>query len=97
MPPKTISEQQTKHQISEYFPWCPFCCYEPLKITITPQQNQIHCTNCGATWQINTQGKNVKLTTTSIDQKGKDLLQKETEPKYWQNKAWLCIITRKTP
>ncbi|UCB60694.1 MAG: hypothetical protein JSW72_01130 [Candidatus Bathyarchaeota archaeon] len=59
----------------------------------------IICGNCGAKWELKIQEriKYVKLISTSIDWKGKDLLEKETEPKFWQNKAWLCILTRRTP
>ncbi len=41
--------------------------------------------------------RSVKLVKTSVDWKGKELLEKETEPAFWQNKAWICILTRKTP
>jgi len=96
-----ISERHAKRQISEYFPWCPFCCFERLQIDVKPEHSHdyVHCDNCGAKWEIDIQEKikSVKLVTTSVDWKGKELLEKETEPKFWQNKAWLCVITRKIP
>jgi len=97
---KTL-EKKVKLQISKYFPWCPFCCFEHLEINVKPQRNYnyISCNNCGAKWELNIQEKvkSVKLVATSIDWKGKELLDKEMEPKFWQNKAWICVLTRKTP
>ena len=96
-----ISEREAKLQISKHFPWCPFCCFEALEIDVTPERNYdyILCENCGARWEMNIQEKlrSVKLVSTSIDWKGKDLLGREMEPKFWQNKAWLCVLTRRTP
>lgn len=95
------SERDAKAQIAKHFPWCPFCCFEQLKIDLEPGRrlDYILCDNCGAKWEMNIQEKlkSVKLVEASIDWKGKDLLQKEMEPKFWQNKAWLCILTRRTP
>jgi len=94
-------EQKAKLQISKSFPWCPFCCFEHLKIDVKPQRDcdYLSCSNCGARWELNIQEKvkSVKLVATSIDWKGKELLDKEMEPKFWQNKAWICVLTRKTP
>jgi transcription elongation factor Elf1 len=96
-----ISAQEAKHEVSKYFPWCPFCCSEKLKIDIQSEhtRDQILCGNCGAKWEMKIQEKikSIKLVATSIDWKGKDLLEKEMEPKFWQSKAWLCILTRRTP
>ena len=95
------SEQEAKVQVSKYFPWCPFCCSEHLKIVVQSERNHDHilCDNCGAKWAMKIQEKirSVKLVSTSIDWKGKDLLEKEMTPKFWQSKAWLCILTRRTP
>ena len=96
-----ISEREAKLQISKHFPWCPFCCFEPLEIDVKSERNYdyIICANCGAKWEMNIQEKlrSLKLVATSVDWKGKDLLGKEMEPKFWQNKAWLCVLTRRTP
>lgn len=96
-----ISERETKLRISKHFPWCPFCCYEHLEIDVKPERERdyILCSNCGARWEMTIQRKinSVKLVSTSIDWKGKDLLEKDMEPKFWQNKAWLCVLTRKIP
>ncbi|MGD8566150.1 MAG: hypothetical protein PVF96_07360 [Candidatus Bathyarchaeota archaeon] len=98
---KTASEQKVRLQISKNFPWCPFCCSEHLRIDVKPQReiDYISCSNCRARWELKIQDKirSVKLITTSLDWKGKELLEKETEPKFWQNKAWICVLTRKTP
>ncbi len=95
------SAEEAKLQVSKYFPWCPFCCSEHLGIDVKPKRSydQILCDNCGAKWTIKIQEKirSVKLTSTSIDWKGKELLEKEMAPKFWQSKAWLCILTRRTP
>ncbi len=97
----TVSEEKARLQISKYFPWCPFCCFEQLEFDVEPEResNHILCENCGAKWTLNIQEKikSVKLVSTSIDWKGKELLNKEMEPKFWQNKAWICVLTRKTP
>lgn len=81
------SEREVKIQISKYFPWCPFCCSVSLEIDAKPERkfDYILCSNCGAKWEINIQEKikSVKLVATSIDWKGKELLEKETEPKFW--------------
>ncbi len=96
-----ISEREAKLQVSKHFPWCPFCCYEFLEtdVKLERRYDYIICDNCGAKWELKIQDKikSVKLISTSIDWKGKDLLEKDTEPKFWQNKAWLCILTRSTP
>ena len=96
-----ISERDVQLQVSKYFPWCPFCCFEHLKIDVEPERNYDHilCGNCGAKWEMDIPGKikTVKLVATSVDWKGKDLLGKRMEPKFWQNKAWLCVLTRRTP
>jgi len=97
---KTL-EQKARLQISKYFPWCPFCCFERLEIDVKPNRDHdyVFCSNCGARWELTVQEKikSVKLVATSIDWKGKELLGKEMEPKFWQNKAWICVLTRKTP
>jgi transcription elongation factor Elf1 len=96
-----VIEEKVKRQISNYFPWCPFCCFEHLDLNINLQydSNHISCTNCGAKWKLDIQEKirSIKLVSASINWKGRDLLDKEMEPKFWQNKAWICVITRKTP
>jgi len=96
-----ISEREAKLRISKHFPWCPFCCFEHLEIDVEPERKHdyILCDNCGAKWEMNIQEKirSVKLIATSVDWKGKGLLEKEMEPKFWQNKAWLCVLTRRTP
>ncbi|MCK4497728.1 hypothetical protein KAU25_00825 [Candidatus Bathyarchaeota archaeon] len=93
--------QEVKSHVSKYFPWCPFCCFEDLEVDVEPERrlNYILCSNCGAKWEMNIQEKikSVKLVSTGILWKGRELLEKEMEPKFWQNKAWLCILTRKTP
>jgi transcription elongation factor Elf1 len=96
-----ISEREAGIQISKYFPWCPFCCFEGLEMDLKPERthDNVSCSNCGAIWEMQIQEKvrYVKLIAPSVDRKGKELLGKETEPKFWQNKAWLCILTRRTP
>ena len=96
-----ISEQEAKLRISKHFPWCPFCCFEGLEINVKPDRDfdYILCGYCGAKWEMNIQEKikSVKLIVASVDWKGKDLLEKNMEPKFWQNKAWLCVLTRRSP
>jgi transcription elongation factor Elf1 len=96
---KTLHEM--KSHVSKFFPWCPFCCFEDLEIVIEPEEgpSYILCDNCRAKWEMNIQEKikSVRLVSTGILWKGRDLLEKEMEPQFWQNKAWLCILTRKTP
>ncbi len=96
-----LLEREAKIQASKYFPWCPFCCSEHLKIDVQPERkyDYILCNNCGAKWEMSIQEKIrfVKLVATSIDWKGKELLDKEKEPKFWQGRAWLCVLTRQVP
>jgi len=96
-----ISEREVNLQVSKHFPWCPFCCFEHLETDVKPERDcdYILCDNCGAKWEMKIQDKlkSVKLIATSIDWKGKELLEKEMEPKFWQKKAWLCILTRISP
>ncbi|UCE95287.1 MAG: hypothetical protein JSV51_06020 [Candidatus Bathyarchaeota archaeon] len=96
-----ISEEEAKNQVAKHFPWCPFCCFEHLEIDVKPEReyDYIICENCGAKWEMGIQEKikSMKLVVTSVDWKGKDLLDKKMEPKFWQNKAWLCVLTRRTP
>ena len=97
----SLSKQEINLQISKHFPWCPFCCFEDLQTDLKDDQNHgfILCDNCGAKWKIDIHEKikTIKLIATSIDWKGKDLLGKETDPKFWQTKAWICVVTRKIP
>jgi hypothetical protein len=30
-----------------------------------------------------------------MDWKEKELLDREMEPRFWQNKTWICVLTRK--
>jgi len=96
-----MSEREAKAQLSKYFPWCPFCCFENLEVDVKAEReyDYILCDNCGAKWEINIPGKvrSIKLVATSVDWKGRELLEKSMEPKFWQNKAWLCVLTRRTP
>lgn len=95
------SDREAKIQVAKFFPWCPFCCYEPIDIDVQLKRDYdfIRCRNCGAKWEMRIRDKvqSTKLVRTSVDRKGKDLLQKEVEPEFWKNKAWLCILTRKIP
>lgn len=96
-----VSEREARVQISKHFPWCPFCCFKNLETEVESDRmyDHITCVNCGAKWEVKIQDKlrSAKLVSTSIDWKGKDLLEKEMDPRFWQDKAWLCILTRKTP
>ncbi|UCH31675.1 MAG: hypothetical protein JSV05_09340 [Candidatus Bathyarchaeota archaeon] len=96
-----ISEKEARLQVSKSFPWCPFCCFENIKIDVQPERDHdfILCENCGAKWEMAIQEKvkSIKLTATSIDWKGKELLEKNLTSKFWRDKAWLCILTRKVP
>lgn len=98
---ENVTNRDAKLQIAKFFPWCPFCCFEQLKIDVEHKRvyDNIVCSNCGAKWDIEIREKikSVKLVSTSIDWKGKELLQKTTKPQFWQNKAWLCILTRRNP
>lgn len=96
-----INEREARLQISKNFPWCPFCCFEGLEIDVKSgrAKDYIFCGNCGAKWNATIQEKirSVRLISTSIDWKGRELLEKEMEPEFWQKRAWLCVLTRRTP
>ncbi|MCK4933157.1 hypothetical protein KAS06_00660 [Candidatus Bathyarchaeota archaeon] len=96
-----ITNRDVKLQIAKYFPWCPFCCSEKLEIDVEPDRahDYIICDNCEAKWEVKIKEKirSIKLVSASVGWKGKELLEKEIEPKFWQNKAWLCILTRRNP
>ncbi len=101
MTPAGKTQHEMKVHISKFFPWCPFCCFEDLEIVLERDKgpNFILCDNCKAKWEMQLQEKlkSAKLISTGILWKGRELLGKEMDPQFWQSKAWLCILTRKTP
>jgi transcription elongation factor Elf1 len=96
-----VTLQEAESQAAKFFPWCPFCCSEKLEINVEPNRicDSLKCENCGAKWDIEIREKirSVKLISTSVDWKGRELLGKSTKPQFWQKKAWLCILTRRNP